>query len=232
MDTDATLPARLAADLDAAFPILVEAHRDRLYTIAVRLLGDSRDAEEVAQDALARAYRAIGGYDAERIAALNLRPWLAAIAVNLARNRRRRLDDRQPPVQLEPLLAVGFELPDERAPGPAVVAARREGVEELAAMLLHLSPTIRAAVVLRHVDGLSVGETAEALGRPEGTVKAQVSRGLERLRELLSESGAARVESAPRSPRAGSSCSGGEKPSSSASQSFQGRALAAAEVLP
>jgi RNA polymerase sigma factor (sigma-70 family) len=232
MDTDATLSARLAADLDAAFPILVEAHRDRLYTIAVRLLGDSRDAEEVAQDALVRAYRAMGGYDAERTAALNLRPWLAAIAVNLARNRRRRLDDRQPPVQLEPLLAVGFEPADERAAGPAGVAARRERVEELAATLLRLSPTVRAAVVLRHVDGLSVAETAEALGRPEGTIKAQVSRGLERLRELLSESGAAPVESAPRSPRTGSSCYGGEKPPSSASQSFQGRALAAAEVLP
>jgi RNA polymerase sigma-70 factor (ECF subfamily) len=54
--------------------------------------------------------------------------------------------------------------------------------------LLHLPPAVRVAIVLRHVDGLSVAETAEALGRPEGTVKAQVSRGLERLRALLAES--------------------------------------------
>lgn len=231
MDTDATLSARLAADLDAAFPALVAAHQDRLYTIAVRLLGDSRDAEEVAQDTLVRAYRAIDGYNPERIAALRLRPWLAAIAVNLARNRRRRLHDRQPPVQLEPMLAVGFEPVDERAPGPAGIAARREAIEELAAMLLRLPTSVRAAVVLRHVDGLSVAEAAEALGRPEGTIKAQVSRGLERLRELMSEPGPASSEGA-RGWRTGSSRPRAGDASQISSQSFQGRAPAAVEVLP
>lgn len=189
MDTDARLDAqlaaRLAADLDRAYPILVVEHRDRLYTIALRLLGDPRDAEEVAQDALVRAYRAIAGYPASRTSELRLRPWLAAITVNLARNRRRRHVDRRPPAQLEPMVAEGFDRADETAPsGPATVAVR-EGAADLAALLLELPPAVRAAVVLRHVDGLSVAETAAALGRPEGTIKAQVSRGLERLRVLL-----------------------------------------------
>ncbi len=188
MDTDAALSDRLARDLDAAFPALVASHQDRLYTIALRLLGDPRDAEEVAQDALVRAYRAIGGYPADRVAALRLRPWLASITVNLARNRRRRADDRRPPLALEPMLDAGFELSDAKAANPAAIAAHREAVDSLAATLLLLPPAVRVAVVLRHVDGLSVAETAEALGRPEGTVKAQVSRGLERLRALLAES--------------------------------------------
>jgi RNA polymerase sigma factor (sigma-70 family) len=187
MDTDVALAARLARDLDGAYPTLVAHHQDRLYTIALRLLGDPRDAEEVAQDALVRAYRAIGTYSRDRTAALRLRPWLASIAVNLARNRRRRLDDRRPPVALEPMLEAGFELADGATPGPAAVAARREHLEELATALLQLQPAVRAAVVLRHVDGLSVAETAEALGRPEGTIKARVSRGLDRLRVLLLE---------------------------------------------
>lgn len=188
MDTDAALATRLAHDLDATFPALVAGHQDRLYAIALRLLGDPRDAEEVAQDALVRAYRAMGDYSIERVASLRLRPWLASITVNLARNRRRRADDRRPPLALEPMLDAGFELADAGAPGPAALAARREAIDELAATLLQLPAPVRVAIVLRHVDGLSVAETAEALGRPEGTIKAQVSRGLERLRALLAES--------------------------------------------
>jgi RNA polymerase sigma-70 factor (ECF subfamily) len=149
------------------------------------LLGDRRDAEEVAQDALVRAFRAISGYPQERIAALRLRPWLASIAVNLARNRRRRVDDRRPPNQLEPLLEAGFDPPAEDRTRPDSAADRRATQRELATALLELTPSVRAAIVLRHVDGLSVAETAEALGRPEGTIKAQVHRGLRELRSLL-----------------------------------------------
>jgi RNA polymerase sigma factor (sigma-70 family) len=185
MDTDAALAHGLARDLDAAFPRLVAEHQDRLYTIALRLLGDRRDAEEVAQDALVRAFRAIRGYPRERIAELRLRPWLASIAVNLARNRRRRIDDRRPPGSLEPMLDAGFDIPADGRSSPATTADRRETKRELAEALLALTPAVRAAVVLRHVDGLSVTETAEALGRPEGTIKAQVFRGLRELRAAL-----------------------------------------------
>ncbi len=234
MDTDATLTARLAHDLDAAFPTLVETHQDRLYTIALRLLGDPRDAEEVAQDALVRAYRAMSAYPARRIAELRLRPWLAAITVNLARNRRRRLAERHPPVQLDPLLGAGFE-PVEEQPGPASLATRRERIEELAETMLRLPPAIRIAVVLRHVDGLSVAETSEALGRPEGTVKAQVSRGLDRLRQLLDDSEAqasvtahdTELSGSPPRPRTAAV----DPAHTAAPPSTEGRAFAAAEVL-
>ena len=185
MDTDVALAKRLAKDLDGGFPALVGGHQDRLYTIALRLLGDRRDAEEVAQDALVRAFRAMRGYQRERIVGLRLRPWLASIAVNLARNRRRRADDRQPPSQLEPMLGAGFDLPADARSAPERRADRRETQHELAGALLSLTPAVRAAVVLRHVDGLSVAETAEALGRPEGTIKAQVHRGLRELRATL-----------------------------------------------
>jgi len=185
MDPDASLARRLATDLDRAFPALVDAHADRLYSIALRLLGDSRDAEEVAQDALVRAYRAVDSYPRERIEALRLRPWLAAITVNLARNRRRRVDDRQPPASLDPLLDAGYDPAADSRTGPESIAGRRETKDELAAALLRLNPAVRSAIVLRHVDGLSLAETAEALGRPEGTVKAQVHRGLRDLQRLL-----------------------------------------------
>jgi RNA polymerase sigma-70 factor, ECF subfamily len=201
MDSDAALASRLATDLEAGFPDLVARHQDRLYTIALRLLGDRRDAEEVAQDALVRAFRAMQDYGHDRVAALRLRPWLASIAVNLARNRRRRADDRVPPSQLEPLLESGFDLAVDGRAGPEHRAARRETQRELSLALLRLTPTVRAAIVLRHVDGLSLAETAEALGRPEGTIKAQVHRGLRELRAAL-EADAAQTHPGPTTTRA------------------------------
>ncbi len=185
MDTDLVLAGRLAEDLDRAFPSLVDAHAGRLFTIALRCLGIRGDAEEVTQDAFVRAHDALATYDQDRIRALSLRPWLATITVNLARNRRRRIADRRPPDALDSLLATGWE-PRGPAPStPSVVAERRESGRELAAALLTLSPAIREAVVLRHVDGLSVAETATVLGRPEGTIKAQVHRGLASLRRHI-----------------------------------------------
>jgi RNA polymerase sigma-70 factor (ECF subfamily) len=186
MDPDVALAHRLARDLDASFEALLGAHQDRCYSIALRLLGDPRDAEEVAQDAFVRAYRAMTGYEPDRIRSLRLRPWLASIVVNLARNRRRRLDERTPPLQLEPIVEAGGEaaIPGTAA-SPHERAARRETIRGLAAALMALPPGPRAAVILRHVDGLSVAETATALDRPEGTVKAQTSRGLALLRTIL-----------------------------------------------
>lgn len=186
MDADLALATRLAADLDRAFPTLVDEHAARLFTIAYRCLGVASDAEEVAQDALVRAYEALVAYDPDRVRALRLRPWLATITVNLARNRRRRIADRQPPSRLDPLVATGREPRAAAGSLPPAVAERREERQGLAAALLNLPPAMRDAVVLRHVDGLSVAETAAVLGRPEGTIKAQVHRGLANLRDQLS----------------------------------------------
>jgi RNA polymerase sigma-70 factor (ECF subfamily) len=83
------------------------------------------------------------------------------------------------------MLDAGFDLATDRRAGPEHRAARRETQAELALALLELTPAVRAAIVLRHVDGLSLAETAEALGRPEGTIKAQVHRGLRELRTVL-----------------------------------------------
>jgi RNA polymerase sigma-70 factor (ECF subfamily) len=169
------LPAALVDDLDAAFERLVVAHQDRLYTIALRLLADPRDAEEVAQDALVRAYRAIAGYPPDRIRSLALRGWLASIVVNLARNRYHRRP------------AATAALADDRSDTdamtlPDAASAVAESGRAWARLLARLPERYRVPVVLRHVDGLSFREMADALGRPEGTLKAQVHRGLALLR--------------------------------------------------
>ncbi len=106
---DDTLLDGLAADLDGSFEALVLGHVDRCYSIALRILGNPHDAEEAAQDALVRAYRALAEYPPERILALRLRPWLTTIVVNVCRNRTRRRV--LPSTPLEALAGVGIELP-------------------------------------------------------------------------------------------------------------------------
>src|SRR4051794_15856721 len=85
---------RLAADVDEAFPELVVAHQDLVFGVALRVLRDASAAQDVAQDAFVRAYRALRRYPPERVREMRLRPWLARIALNAARNevRARRAD--------------------------------------------------------------------------------------------------------------------------------------------
>ncbi len=177
---DSELAEHLARDLDASFEILVRAHLDRCHAIALRVLGNPHDAEEIAQDALVRAYRALEGYPSQRIRELRLRPWLATIVVNLCRNRVRRPALRTTP--LAPLVEAGGEPATDASSDPAALAAERARRERLAALLAALPDRYRVPVVLRHVDDLSYAELAEVLGRPEGTLKAQVHRGLALLR--------------------------------------------------
>lgn len=186
MDTDGTLIAALALDLDGSFEALVLAHQDRLYSIALRMLGDPRDAEEAAQDALVRAYRALADYEPERIEELRLRPWLATIVLNLCRSRVARRAARaaaaRPALSLDATELGILEPRADEASGPAATVVRRDARQIWVALLMTLPPAYRSAVVLRHVDGLSYPEVASALDRPEGTVKAQVHRGLALLR--------------------------------------------------
>ena len=180
---DPRLLDRLATDLDGTFETLVRGHVDRCYSIALRILGDPADAEEVAQDALVRAYRALASYEPQRIRELRLRGWLATIVANLARNRVRR---KRPVVtSLAPLVQAGVEPAAGTSTDPAAEADRGADREALALALLELPERYRVPVVLRHVDDLSYEEVAAALDRPVGTVKAQVHRGLALLRTSL-----------------------------------------------
>jgi len=187
MDTDDRLAAALADDLDRAFEALVVGHQDRLYTIALRMLGDRGDAEEAAQDALVRAYRALATYDGERIRELRLRAWLTTIVLNRCRSVATRRTTRGPrPVSIDGDPGRPIAEPESpAAAAPAEVAERHSERDRWAARLMALPLAYRTAVVLRHVDGLSYPEVAEVLGRPEGTVKAQVHRGIAILRTML-----------------------------------------------
>lgn len=169
-------PARLAKDLDGAFATLVAHHQDLVFGMARRMTGNPEDAEDLAQEAFLRAYRALGGYHKTRIRELRLRGWLAQITLNLGRNRAR--DSGPATAELEAAL----EPPDPPRDRPESVAERREAARYWKTLLSELPPRFRRAVELRHVDGLSYGELADALDRPVGTVKSDVHRGTRLLR--------------------------------------------------
>ncbi|HSL77905.1 MAG TPA: sigma-70 family RNA polymerase sigma factor [Candidatus Limnocylindrales bacterium] len=198
MDADDRLTTELAEDLDRAFDALVIAHQDRLYTIALRMLGDTGDAEEATQDALVRAYRALASYDDARIRELHLRGWLTTIVLNRCRSVGARRATRGPrPVSIDAEASASRPVVEPEAvgeTGPSAVAERHAERDRWAARLGALPAHYRTAVILRHVDGLSYPEAAAVLGRPEGTVKAQVHRGIALLRTMLETEGRRELE--------------------------------------
>lgn len=178
------LNTALVASVDAAFERLVGDYQHRLYAFALRMCGSPQDAEEIAQDAFVRAYRALRVYPAERLRALALRPWLYQITLNVYRNRVR--PGRLPSVSLDDTGdGAPLEIEDDERERPDVTAERAELRDTLASAILRLPAHFRAALILRHVEGLTYQEIATLLGQPAGTVKAHVHRGAKLLREAL-----------------------------------------------
>ena len=187
---DETLTSALAADLDGTFEALVRAYQDRLYAFGLRLTGSPRDAEEIAQDAFVRAYRALARYPAERVETLKLRAWLFQVTVNVARNRARTRRPAEVPLLSSDGSYDGLaDRPDDDAEQPEQVAERHDQQDRIAAVVATLPERYRAAVVLRHIQGLSYQEIAAVLGQPAGTVKSNVHRGVAYLRAALDAAG-------------------------------------------
>lgn len=173
------LRMRLAADHRAAFRDYVDAYQHSVYSGLRRLVGSDADAEDLAQETFVRAFRAFERYEPDRIEALRLSGWTWTIALNLARNAARTRSRR--PVTVE----ATWDRPDLGAAVDDVVET-----DEWARRLSTLSAPQRTGVVLRHVVGLSYDEIAQATGRAVGTVKADVHRGLVRLRTMIDEEAA------------------------------------------
>ncbi len=208
MSSDMALAATLADDLDSGFECLAHAWEQRLYAFSLRMTGRPRDAEELAEETLVHAWRALVSYSPERRRALRLRPWLFQIAANLARNRARdarRAEtvslDGEAAVDADDLSATLFaeRLADDDPQGnPEVALEREQGLIELTALLLTLPETQRVVVILRHMEGMGYAAIAEATGEPVGTVKSHASRGVARLRGALERARAAEAQEATR----------------------------------
>jgi RNA polymerase sigma-70 factor, ECF subfamily len=153
-----------------AVEALVRRHWDAAHRAAFLIVQDAGAAEDIAQEAMLAAVRALDGFDRRR----PFRPWLHRIVVNRSldwvRARRRRA-----------------EVSAETEATGVAAAPLRELSDELMAALAELDPDQRALIVLRHLLGYRASELARMMELPPATVRTQLSRALARLRALLEE---------------------------------------------
>jgi RNA polymerase sigma-70 factor (ECF subfamily) len=168
-----------ARDLDA-YEEIVRRYQGLLVRAAYLVTGSSDEAEDAAQEAFVKAYRAIGRFRR----GAPLRPWLLRIVTNEARNRR-RASARRSGLQIR--VAEDRRLSGDAAPSPETAAVARERADRLLAAVNGLGEGERLAVAYRYFLGLDEDETARALGVARGTVKSRCSRALGRLRSELAD---------------------------------------------
>ncbi len=170
-----SLDGVIPLDLESRFARFVETHRDRARRLAWRLVGgDESAAEDVVQEAFLRAHRALDRFRGEA----SLSTWFYRIVVRQAANHRRWRNLR------ERWGGWGqVEGPDPRAAAAGDPALRAR----IAAAMDGLSPRQREVFVLIHLEGFTVRETAEVVGRPVGTVKSHLHRALAHLRRELGD---------------------------------------------
>jgi RNA polymerase sigma-70 factor (ECF subfamily) len=167
-----------------AFGELFARHRDRLWAVALRTMGNPEDAADGLQDGMVAAFRRAGSFRGEAA----VTTWLHRVVVNacldrIRASRIRRLDALPDDVEDRGTL-VATAVPDDR---PDVAAEDAERRRRVLAALATLPADQRAALVLVDMEGYPVAEVAEMLGCAEGTVKSRCSRGRTRLAGLLAD---------------------------------------------
>ena len=168
---DRDLATRAAGGDVEAFTKLVRAHSSLVYRVALRMLGEE-GAQDASQEVWIRVWRNIRGFRAESA----FSTWLYRITINTclsARQREARRGERE---------YSGDEMPYLPEPSggdadPEAAALSSERRDEIQAALSHVRSEHRAALVLRHMEGLSYREIAQVLEVPDGTAKGWVSRG-------------------------------------------------------
>ncbi|MBI3697718.1 MAG: sigma-70 family RNA polymerase sigma factor [Acidobacteria bacterium] len=188
------LVARARSGDPDAFSELVRAHSPRLMRMALRVVKEPADAEEVVQDALWKAFRSLHGYRQD----CALSTWLTRITINRGIMRLRQRKNE--PIGLEDIyLQTRRKYSDllpaaEKTPEEICIAAETEGI--LRQSLNRIHPTHRAALCLRELDELSYEEIAQQLCLPLSTVRIRIHRGRRQLRMILARRLARRCEPA------------------------------------
>jgi len=193
------LRMHVAGDPDA-FGVLFRRHKDRLWAVAIRTLGDPEEAADALQDAMVAAFRRAASFRGDSA----VTTWLHRIVVNAALDRMRRRAARptaggQDEEALDALAALTGSQPLSDPSGTTDTAM------DVMAALRRLVPEQQAALVLVDMLGYSIADAAEVLGVSEGTVKSRCARGRARLLPRLSHLRSGQVggqQSGNRSPGA------------------------------
>jgi RNA polymerase sigma-70 factor, ECF subfamily len=156
-----------------AYEELMRMHQDLVFRLACLIVGDTDEAEDIAQETFIRAYQQLHRFDLER----PFRPWVLRISTNLARNRLRSVG------RYMNLLRRAFTISET----PSVDSLHTQAWESQALYeaVRQLSRDDQEVIYLRYILELSVQETADTLQIEVGTVKSRLSRALKRLRGVV-----------------------------------------------
>lgn len=184
---DPDLVARALRGEEKAYRALLDRYQRSVYSICLRMVKNETEAEDLAQEAFVKVFTSLGRYDPT----YPFSSWIFKITANLCIDhlRKRRLQT----VSIDEPVAGkdGDFTKDFPAPGanPEGLMLTREKMEALDAAIESLPPHYRIMVLLRHQEGLSYEEIAEALDIPLGTVKARIHRARALLKGMLEERG-------------------------------------------
>lgn len=183
-EPERTLLRRLRDRDERAFRELVETHRDRVFNITYRMLGDRAEAEDVAQEVFISVFKTIETFREEA----KFSTWLYRVTVNHCKNRikylaRRHDRDRDELDETSHETNGAAGVPRHVQPDRALEGAQLEVLLQEA--IAHLDDDQRVVVVLRDVEDLSIEEICEITGLPDGTVKSRLHRARLVLRKRL-----------------------------------------------
>ncbi len=162
-----------------AFGELMTPHEKRIYALCFRMSGNREDALDCAQEAMLRVWRALGSYRKQA----SFTTWLYRVVTNTCLDSLRKKKIR-PSISLDALTDMGFSPQDDSA-DPSFHAESTARKQTLHESIRELQPDMRAALILRDVQGFSYEEVAAILDTPLGTIKSRINRAREKLRSIL-----------------------------------------------
>ena len=184
--TDEELIARVLAGDETSYGTLVARYQDYVYTIAVRIVGSDEDAEDIAQEAFVRAYRALPRFRGDS----KFSSWLYRIATNRALTHLKRRRRRADTVDIESgshVEAVVIDDGRSEETSPELRVRDEEFRRAVRAAVLELPEQYRVVVTLFYLEERSYKEVVATLGIPMGTLKTHLHRARALLREILTK---------------------------------------------
>jgi RNA polymerase sigma-70 factor (ECF subfamily) len=182
---DAELVDRLGDRDLAAFDALYERYGDLVYSVSLRVVGDTYIAQDVTQDVFLRVWRRPDQFDLQRGKFVT---WLLSVARNRSIDERRSQARRLRREALPPTTEEEDVLPsnDDRD-DPALATVLSDDRRAVRKALEVLPPEQKLAIQLAYFGGLTQAEIAEKLGQPLGTVKTRIRLGMQKMRGALEE---------------------------------------------
>lgn len=170
-------------DIDS-FELLIESYQQRVYNIALRMLGNKEDASDIAQEVFIKIYKSIAGFKEEA----SLSTWIYRIATNvcldeLRKRKKTKVISIDSTIQLEDS-EVSMQMPDER-PQPDELLTQKELKQEVQKAINDLKEEHKTVIILRDINGYSYEEIAKILDCTLGTVKSRINRARNTLKNIL-----------------------------------------------